>query len=224
MNKKLITALLVTGLIAPFGLSACGKTETSSEASTEAASEATATEQAEEQASDAAEATPEVDGAAYGYAGTDPVELAVYKYMVEEVGKNYEAADASIPVVQIVQVDQTNPDEVLVYGDFWINNYDIEGDTLMCVSGGDYAGVMHVVPDGDGYVVSSFDMVADGANFESSAQELFGDNYEAFMQVYGDQDAREELRTIIVSDYVNMNGLPVTQYQDFGWEPVELHL
>ncbi len=219
MKKGFFAVLLVSGLIATLGLSACGKTEApSSDTSSEAAVEAT-----EEQASEGTETEPEVDGSAYGYAGTDPIECAVYKYMVEEVGKNYDAADVSIPVVQVVHVDYTNPDEVLVSGDFWINNYNIEGDTLTCVSGGNHPGVMHVTKSGDDYVVSSFDTVSDGADFESSAQELFGDNYEAFMEVYGNADAREELRTITVSDYVNLNGLEVTQYQDFGWDPVELY-
>ena len=45
----------------------------------------------------------------------------------------------------------------------------------------------------------------------------------AFMKAYSDEEARKELRTITVSDYVNLNGLAVTQYQDYGWEPVKLY-
>ena len=43
------------------------------------------------------------------------------------------------------------------------------------------------------------------------------------MKVHSDSDARDELRRITVSDYVKMNGLSVTQYQDEGWDPVELY-
>jgi hypothetical protein len=43
------------------------------------------------------------------------------------------------------------------------------------------------------------------------------------MKAYSDEEARKELRTITVSDYVNLNGLAVTQYQDYGWEPVKLY-
>ena len=219
MKKSLFTVLLATCFAAAIGLCACGqKAADTSDTSTEAAAEAT-----DEQAADEVAAEPEVDGSAYGYAGSDPVEAAVYKYMVEEVSKNFEAADVSIPVVQIVHVDYTNPDEVLVAGDFWIENYTISGDTLECVSGGNFPGVMHVSKVGDSYAVSSFDMVADGSEFESSAQELFGENYDAFMEVYSNDDAREELRTITVSDYVNLNGLDITQYQDYGRKPVELY-
>ena len=83
---------------------------------------------------------------------------------------------------------------------------------------------MHLSKNGDEYEVTSFDVVADGGEFESSAKELFGDSYEDFMKVYGDSDARQELRKITVSDYVNMNGLEVTKLQDEGWDPVDLYL
>ena len=120
MKKSLFTVLLATCFAAAIGLCACGqKAADTSDTSTEAAAEAT-----DEQAADEVAAEPEVDGSAYGYAGSDPVEAAVYKYMVEEVSKNFEAADVSIPVVQIVHVDYTNPDEVLESG----YNYDEEQD------------------------------------------------------------------------------------------------
>ena len=124
----------------------------------------------------------------------------------------------------IVNVDDSDPNNVVVYGDFWINNYNIDGDTLSCVSGGDYPGVMHVSKDGGAYTVSSFDMVADGSGFEASAKELFGDNYDAFMKVYSDDVTRAEQRTATVSDYVSLNGLEVTQYQDYGWDPVQINV
>ena len=110
---------------------------------------------------------------------------------------------------------------MLVFGDFWVENYNVEGDTLKCVSGGNSPGVMHVSKDT--YAVTAFDEVADGGEFEGSAKELFGEHYDDFMAVYSDSDAREELRKITVSDYVNLNGLDINYYQDEGWDPVELY-
>lgn len=171
--------------------------------------------------SDVAEEEPYIDGTPYGYAGTDPVEAAAYKYMAEEVSKNFDAADASIPIVNLVSVDYTGENEIIVYGDFSVDNYNIDGDTLMCVSGGHFPGVMHI--DKSTYAVTKMDMTSDGADFDESAKELFGEYYEDFMKVYSDSDARDELRKITVSDYVNLNGLEVTKYQDPGWDPVELY-
>lgn len=207
MKKRFFIALLMAVLAMTFCLAGCGNTE-----------EAPADEPGE--AAEATEEAAEGPGTAYGYGGDDPVEAAVYQYMAEEVSKNFDKADASIPTVALVFVDYTKEDEILAGGDFWVDNYMIEGDTLKCVSGGNFPGIMHISKDN---VVTAFDPVADGAGFDASARELFGDYYEDFMKVYSDSDARDELRKITVTDYVFYNDLPVKQYQDEGWDPVELY-
>lgn len=220
MKKRLLAVIMVASLVAVFSFAACsGGEKPSADKSSQASAESTSSASASAETP----AEPAVDASKYGYAGTDPVEAAAYKYMAEEASKGFEKADASIPIVSIVHVDYSNPDEVLVYGDFWVDNYNVVGDTLECVSGGNFPGVMHMSKSGDGYIVSSFDMVEDGASFDSSAKRLFGDNYDAFMKVYGDDEARAELRKTIVSDYVNLNGLAVSQFQDYGWDPVQLY-
>ena len=221
--RKLFAAIVSTSLVVTLGLAACGQKKAASPETPSDAPEETPIEWEVDEDIEADADESEPAGAAYGYAGDDPIELAVYKHLVEEVSKNYNAADACIPTVQIVSVDDSDPDEVTVSGDFWIDNYNIEGDTLACVSGGNYPGVMHLAKDGDGYTVTSFDVVADGSDFEASAKELFGDSYDDFMAVYSDDEARAELRKATVSDYVSMNGLEVTQYQDYGWDPGELN-
>ena len=210
MKKKFYVLFMIAALIMAFCLGSCSKTEEAVPDEPEETSEETSEEAAE----------PEVDATAYGYGGSDPVEAAVYKYMVEEMTKGYDKADVSIPVVQIVNEDLSREDEIIAYGDFWIENYNIDGDTLKCVSGGNYPGAIHMSKD---YNVTRFDQVADGADFDSSAKELFGDNYDAFMNVYSDSDAREELRRATVTDYVHFNGLEVTQYQDEGWDPIKIY-
>ena len=193
-------------LAVTFSFTACGSDEEAPAAEPEETAEAAA--------------EPEVDATKYGYGGTDPVEAAVYQYMVEEVSKSYDKTDVSIPTVSIVHVDYAPEDEILVYGDFWIDNYNIKGDTLRDISGGNYPGVIHLSKD---YVVTAFDQVADGGDFDASAKELFGDYYDDFIAVYNDSDARAELRRATVTDYVNFNGLDVKQYKDKGWPAVELY-
>ena len=215
VKKKFYVLFLIAALMMTFCFTACSKNEEAPAAEPEETIEEEAVnEEAEEPAEE-----PAVDGSAYGYGGSDPIEAAVYKYMAEEVSKNYGEADVHIPTVNIVNEDLTSEDEILVYGDFWIENYNIDGDTLKCVSGGNHPGVIHMSKD---YVVTAFDQVADGGDFESSAKELFGDYFDAFMAVYGDSDARAELRKATVTDYVNLNGLDVTQFQDEGWDPIEI--
>ena len=205
--KKTIVLLLSFTMVLMFALASCGSGSDSG---------------ADVPDSDAGEEVVDyIDGAAYGYAGDDPAEAACYQYMAEVIGPQYAEAEISIPTVQIVHVDYTPEDEILMYGDFWVENYNVNGDVLECVSGGNHPGVMHVSKAD--YTVTAFDQVADGADFEDSAKELFGEHYDDFMSVYSDSDARNELRKITVSDYVNLNGLDVNYYQDYGWDPVELY-
>ena len=166
-------------------------------------------------------------GTKYGYMGQDPAECAVWKYLAEDVAALYEPEEGviSVPVVQIVKTDKDDEDgEVDFYGEFYVNNYKIEGDTLKCVSGGSHPGKMEVVKDGDTYVVKEFEQVKDGGAFESSAKDIFEESYDDFMKVNGDADAREKLRAQGLADYVKTNGLSVTKYQDEGWDPVDLAL
>lgn len=161
-----------------------------------------------------------INGASYGYVGDNPVEAACYRYMAEVIGPQYAEAEYSIPTVQIVNVDYTPEDEILVSGDFWVENYNVNGDVLECVSGGNHPGVMHLSKAD--CTVTAFDQVADGGGFEESAKELFGEHYDDFMSVYSDSDARDELRKSTVANYVKLNGLDVKYFQDYGWDPVEL--
>ena len=158
--------------------------------------------------------TPDADG--------DAIEQAVYDYLATECSKSYDKADACIPTMTILGTEVAANDDVTVYGDFWVENYDIKGDTLECVSGGHYPGVMHPQKDGDAYTVTKFENPEDGSNFDSTAKKLFGSYYDAWQKVYSDDAARAELRTKTIANYVKENGLKVTQYQDYGWEPVAL--
>ena len=84
----------------------------------------------------------------------------------------------------------------------------------------DYARKVQVCRDGN--VLLRFGGVSHTAQVFWDGQKV-GEHYNAFMKAYSDEEARKELRTITVSDYVNLNGLAVTQYQDYGWEPVKLY-
>ena len=183
--------------------------------------------------SEAAEATeadtteaPAVDGSKYGYTGDDPAIAAVYQYMAEDVAATYKPGKKvkSVPVVLVVAEKEGADGTTDVYGDFWIYNYKVKGKTLKCVSGGDHPGVMHVSKDGDTYKVTAFDPVADGGEFQASAKEIFGDDYDAFMEINSDSDAIEKERAKVLADYVKANDLKVKKYKDRGWKPVKLAL
>jgi len=212
MKKKLMILLGIITVIACIGLTACGGSDTEAE---EPATEPEAEETVEVES---------IDGSIYGYTGEDAVEATVYEYVATELAADYDVKEGmvSIPTVMIIDKVENEDGSVDVLGDFWVENYTIEGDTLVCQSGGNHPGKMHIVKDGDAYKVESFEPVGDGDQFEPTAKAIFGDKYDAFMKVNSDNEAREALRAETVANFVTANGLEVTKYQDYGWDPVEL--
>lgn len=147
---------------------------------------------------------------------------AVDDYLVNEIGKNYEPTEVTIPYAFVVSTDESNPDDILVWGDFWVFNYDIAGDTLKTASGGSYPGLMHVKKTDNGFEVFGFDVVEDGAGNMESAKRIFGDKYDAFWELNSNHEKREEMRLRYTADFVKKHNLPVKMLQDYGWPAVAL--
>ena len=225
MKKSIYIATTITVVSL---LTACGTSMSNTESlikeetveSTDIVESISASESTQnEESTDATPTESDINLPAYDYPGPEYFYHSVYQYIVQEYTSQYEAADVSIPYVNEIEVDMSNRDDILMYGDFWIYNYNLEGDTLKCVSGGAYPGVIHLNADFD---VVSMDVVEDGSNFTESAKKLFGDHYDKFMEVESDAEAREQIRAQIIANYVAANELPIAKYQDEGWDPVTL--
>jgi hypothetical protein len=147
---------------------------------------------------------------------------AIDRYLVDEIGKQYNKGEHCVPFHRIVAVDERNADDILIWGDFWVFNYNQVGDTLKCVAGGSHPGLMHVAQTENGFKVTAFEQVEDGSNFLPSAKKIFGDKYDAFQAINSDEKNREILRAEVLGNYVKNHGLSVTLYQDYGWPVVKL--
>ena len=193
-----------------------------------AATETTETteEEAAEESSEATEIAAEESSAAnlpaYEYPGPELFYYVLYQYLVDELAGNYPQSDVSIPCPIIMTIDESDKADIKVYGDFWIFNYNLEGDTLMNSSGGAYPGCIHMKCDESGYEVTSMEVVGDGSDYEPTAKKIFGDLYDELYKVTADEKGREEIRAQIIANYVAANNLSITAYQDFGWDPVPL--
>ena len=220
MRKKFLNLLVVSTVMGVL-LSACGNTDTEVEDVKEnieevedVVDEVTGDDESEK---DDADVLPD-----YEYPGPESFFTELYDY-VEDFNKDYDEADVSIPCVRILEMDESDNSDIKVYGEFDIYNYNLDGDTLSCVSGGNYPGLIHVAMDDEGdYEVTGFDVVLDGDQFDASAKEIFGDKYDAFIKMNSDQDDRENVRAQIISNYVFANNLDIKYYQDYGWDKVEL--
>ena len=147
---------------------------------------------------------------------------AIDRYLVEEIGKHYAQGEHCVPIHNVVAIDESNTEDILVWGDFWVFNYNQVGDTLKCVSGGNHPGLMHVRQTDNGFEVNSFDQVEDGSNNLPSAKRFFGDKYEAYQAINSNKEDHEKLRAEGLATYVKKQGLSATTYEDYGWPAKQL--
>ena len=149
-------------------------------------------------------------------------DAAVANYLENVIGKQYAEGQYSISSPFVISTDNGDLQDVKVWGDFWVFNYNQSGDTLKTVSGGNHPGLMHLKKTDKGMEVTNFEVVEDGAGNLESAKKIFGDQYEAFHEINSNQEKRESIRLQFIADYVKKNNLPVKMVQDYGWPAVEL--
>jgi hypothetical protein len=157
----------------------------------------------------------------FKYPGREPHIAAVYTYLIDSIGAQYSQGDICIPQVTIVKTDETNSNDILVWGDFWVFNYKQVGDTLKTVSGGNDPGLMHVKQVGKTAQVTKFERVEDGAGNVASAKKIFGINYSLYRKLCSEQE-RDKVRAEGIADYVKRNKLSITCFQDYGWDAVSI--
>lgn len=158
----------------------------------------------------------------YVYPHDDPVMAAACSFMIDDISIDYPEADVSIPSALVIH-QATGDDCVKLLADFWLYNYDLDGDILKTASGGEYPGAMTLMQNTGGtYTVTAFDVVEDGSDYSESVGQIFGDYADEFLGIGSSAHKRDETRLKAISDYVEANSLQITAYQDFGWDPVAL--
>ena len=151
--------------------------------------------------------------------------LAAIEAYLRTIGSQYTPGEVCIPSYTVVAINDNDTDYTRVWGDWWVFNYNIVGDTLKCVSGGSHPGLMYLKQnDTHKWIVTSFDQVEDGSRYLPSAKRIFGEYYEAFHKVNSSQEHRDSIRLKQVAYYVQEHKLPVTMLQDSGWPAVTLPL
>ena len=142
-----------------------------------------------------------------------------YMDYMEKMASQYGAADVMIPNIQVAGVDDSNPNDIKVYGDFWVMNYNLTGKTLENTAGGSYPGLMHLAQTAAGYVVTRFESADDGANFQESLERICADHPE-MANVLLNSELNDDLRVDTIKNYVKSNGLDIDFFKDYGWDPV----
>lgn len=147
-------------------------------------------------------------------------------YLTDSIASYYLQGEVSIPCIVFVAVDEDltedNSTDIPFYGDFWVFNYNISGDTLLTVSGGSHPGCIHLTATDGKISVKSFDRVTDGAGFLASAKRIFGNHFELFEQIQSNESLKDEYRKQSIIDYAKQHNLNIRYYKDFGWPAVDI--
>lgn len=165
---------------------------------------------------------------AYVYPGDDPLVGAVANYIAENAPPFWDDSRPTVVIplpliLKTVAVDETHTD---VYGGFWRLRYTLEGSTLVCVSGGEAAGIMRLELTDQGWTVASVETAGDGDVYPKDIVR-FCQGDKALEKAYFDSsDIRQEqaarLRAQFIRDYVEANQLPIDSYQNPYWDAVPL--
>ncbi len=145
------------------------------------------------------------------------VRQAISDYLVHEIGEHYQKGELCIPTLMMVHEERE-----LFMGDFWVLWYNVAGDTLKCVSGGNHSGCMTLRKADGGYTVTAFEQTVDGAGNDASARRIFGSYYDVYQNIHSNERVREAVRQEQLRYYIKKHRLNIRYYQDYGWPAVEL--
>lgn len=158
----------------------------------------------------------------YAFRGFNNQDAAAYDYLAFEKEKGTDPNHALIPYVHLIAIDDTNEKDVLMYGDYWLWEFEKQDDMLVAVSGGHCPGIIHAERFGDpGTGIYSAESMEE-AFTDDDVKELFGEHYWDYLRIASDEETREQGMAQVIADYVSANDLPVTKYQFPGEEPKEL--
>ncbi len=147
---------------------------------------------------------------------------AMSDYLVKEIGRHYKQGELCVPTLMVVATEETSPTEARVWCDSWVWWYDVTGDTLTTVSGGNHSGCMTIQEKGGKPVVTAFEQTVDGAGNDASARRIFGKHYDIYQNMHSNHDVGEAARQEQLHEYVLRHNLRVSHYKDYGWPAKEL--
>ncbi len=155
----------------------------------------------------------------YKYSGSEEYLDVINSYLVKDEidGRGTDLSDVYIPFSIIVGTDDSDPSDIIAYGSYNIDGYDLKNTTLVSVSGSRSDGAFHLKKDSDGSVSV---VSADLALVEEDSLEIFAKVPDLYKKVIAlTNGPADEAREEAIASYVSDNKLNITQWQDYGHEP-----
>ena len=129
-----------------------------------------------------------------------------------------------IPTPRIVKTDDSDKNDIKVYGDFWIYGYEMYGTIFNTKNGSSNPGCYHLKDEDGKITVISKEFAEDGSNNWSSLVKICGGDEELAKKVSNHPAAEDEekLRLDYAKMYAKANNLRLSGIKDYGWPVILL--
>ena len=161
----------------------------------------------------------------FHYTGNDKYLKPITDYLIKQ---EYFFSESTIfiPSPNIIKYDESDLNDIKIYGDFWIYGYVLVGDTLHNDKGGSFPGCMHLSNKNEEINVVSFDIAEDGSNFDESIKKICNNDKELYEKMFEAMDSTTDESINIRKEYIKMYrdeyDLDIKYYKDYGWRRVSI--
>jgi hypothetical protein len=124
-----------------------------------------------------------------------------------------------IPTPLIIKTDDSDKNDIKVYGNFWIYGYQMYGTIFNTKNGSANPGCYHLKDENGKVTVINKEFAEDGSNNWSSLLKICGNDEELAKKVSGglSGDENEKLRLDYAKMYAKANNLNFSGIKDYGW-------
>ena len=157
----------------------------------------------------------------YSYAGDDEKMKLIVEWLKQEKGQ-YLTGDVWLPAPVILLVDDANPEDIRVFGNFWCHWYSLYGTCLVTESGGETPAVFHFAEKDGKITLKNVETAGDGTDYSRDIKH-FCTGYEGLADRFfkATEEEREACIASVIREYRDQNALAIDAYGDLFW-PVKL--
>ena len=162
----------------------------------------------------------------YKYSGDDDALKVICDKLASDEESWYgDTGDGGVNIpAPVIFGKKQKDDELLVFGNFWLERYIRRGNTLICISGGEQPACYHLKKGSDGYEVASVDVAEDGDSYADSIRKFtkgYPEMTEKFLKHDSDEERNRE-RIKAIKSYVDANGIGIRYVKEYGWDPIAI--
>ena len=159
------------------------------------------------------------DDVKFEYDGTDKYLKAITDEMVK-VGDEFfgKQGAVEIPSPLIVKTDESDKNDIKVYGDFTIYGYIMDGTIFDNKNGGSFPGCYHLKEENGNVAFVKKEIAEDGSNNYSSLVKICGNDENLAKEILAAKDKdQDKTRVEYAKMYAKKNNFRLSGIKDYGW-------